>query len=180
MTAEQLLKDRKATTEEATLLYDSLGPVDFQFMKGRWKGFEIITGHKIEGLLEHSGWYGKLFEDEENVHPLLISTLNKKGLFAINPLLVPLGINFPKHPILKTMMAILKPIIKTKKSKARMRMIEYRGKLSGTMVYDEKKINDHFAKIDDNTMLGLMDWKGSDRPYFFVLERDNTPYKLEL
>lgn len=180
MTTEQLLKARKATTEEATEIYDALPPVDLEFMKGRWKGFEIITGHKIEGLLENSGWYGKLFEDEENVHPLLISSLNKKRLFAINPLLVPLGINFPKHPILKTMMAILKPIIQTKKSKARMRMIAYRGKLSGTMVYDEKKINDHFAKIDEQTMLGLMDWKGSEKPYFFVLERDESPYQLDL
>lgn len=179
MTTEQLIKERKATTEEALALYDTLEPVDLDFMLGRWKGFEIITGHKIEGLLQHSGWYGKLFEDAENVHPLLIYTLNKKGLYAINPLLVPLGLGLPKHPILKSLMALLKPFIKTKKSKARMRMIAYRGKVSGTMVYDEKKINDHFAKIDENTMLGLMDWKNSGQPYFFVLERDETPYQCE-
>jgi hypothetical protein len=149
-------------------------------MIGRWKGFEILTGHPIDGLLGPSGWYGKLFIDPENVHPLLIYTLNHKGLFAINPLLIPLGINFPKTKILRVIMAILKPILKTKKTKARMRMIDYRGKVTGTMVYDAKAICDHFAKIDANTMLGVMDLKGSPNPYFFVLERDTQDYKLEL
>ena len=134
----------------------------------------------MDGLLEPSGWYGKLFEDPENVHPLLIYTLNKKRLFAINPRFIPLGLNFPKNHMLRMFMAFLKPLLKTKRSKARIRMIEYRGKVTGTMVYDEKGIFDHFAKIDENTMLGAMDLKGMSDPYFFVLERDPQNWKLEL
>jgi len=149
-------------------------------MLGQWKGFEIITGHPIDGLLEPSGWYGKLFENPENAHPLLIHTLNKKRLFAINPRYIPLGIKIPKNNMLKFFIAILKPILKTKKSKARIRMIEYRGKVTGSMVYDEKGIFDHFAKINENTMLGAMDLKGAANPYFFVLERDTQNWKLEL
>lgn len=61
-----------------------------------------------------------------------------------------------------------------------MRMIEYRGKLTGTMVYDAKAICDHFARIDNHTMLGVMDLKGSPNPYFFVLERDTQNWNLEL
>lgn len=70
-------------------------------------------------------------------------------------------------------MAFLKPILKTNISKARMRMIKYRGKITGTMVYDQKGIMDHFAKIDENTMLGVMEMKGAKKPYFYVLERDS-------
>ena len=179
MEIEKLLKEKKATTNEAITIFDRLEPVTLEFMLGQWKGFEIKTGHPIDGLLEPSGWYGKLFENPENVHPLLINTLNEKRLYAVNPRYIPLGINFPKNNMLKFFMAILKPILKTKKSKARMRMIEYRGKLTGTMVYDEKGIFDHFAKINENTMLGVMDLKGAVNPYFFVLERDTqSPSKM--
>lgn len=180
MTTTQLITARKATAEEAIAIFDSLEPVSLEFMLGRWKGFEILTGHPIDGLLEPSGWYGKLFEDPENVHPLLIYTFQKKRLYAINPLFIPLGINFPKTKVLRYFMALLKPILKTKRSKARIRMVEYRGKVTGTMVYDAKAIFDHFAKIDERTMLGVMDLKGAANPYFFVLERDPQNWTLEL
>ncbi len=180
MTTKDLLEKREATTEEGLAIFDQLEPATLDFMLGRWKGYELKTGHYMEGLLECSGWYGKLFENEESVHPLLISSLNKKRLYAINPLLIPLGINFPKIKALRVVLALLKPILKTKKGKARMRMIDYRGKVTGTMAYDQKAIFDHFAKIDENTMLGVMDLKGSEKPYFFVLERDADHYKLEL
>ena len=180
MEIEILLKERKATANDAISIFDKLEPVTVEFMLGQWKGFEIITGHPIDGLLEPSGWYGKLFENPENAHPLLIYTLNKKRLFAINPRYIPLGIKIPKNNMLKVFMTILKPILKTKKSKARIRMIEYRGKVTGTMVYDQKSIFDHFAKINENTMLGAMDLKGVANPYFFVLERDTQSCKLKL
>jgi hypothetical protein len=49
-------------------------------MTGRWRGFEIRTGHRLDGLLEPSGWYGKLFESVEAVHPLLFYGAQKKSL----------------------------------------------------------------------------------------------------
>jgi hypothetical protein len=180
MDIQTLLHERKASVEKALAIFDQLEPASLDFMQGQWRGYEILTGHPIDGLLEPSGWYGKLFIDPENVHPLLIYSLNRKRLFAINPLFIPLGINFPKTKVLRFFMALLKPILKTKKSKARMRMIEYRGKLTGTMVYDAKAICDHFARIDNHTMLGVMDLKGSPNPYFFVLERDTQNWNLEL
>ena len=173
MELQSLLKKRSCSIEEGLSIFDSLEPVTLDFMKGQWKGYEIKTGHFMEGLLEPSGWYGKLFENSENVHPLLIYTWNKKQVYPINPKIIPLGMSFPKTKILRFLMIILKPILKTKRSKARMRMVNYRGKLTGTMVYDSKGILDHFTKIDSNTMLGLMDMKGSKNPYFFILERDS-------
>ncbi|HAA11688.1 MAG TPA: hypothetical protein DCE41_08315 [Cytophagales bacterium] len=180
MEIETLLKERKATPEEALAIFDQLEPATLEYMQGQWKGFELITGHAIEGLLEPSGWYGKLFKNPEEVHPLLMYSANRKRLFPINPLLIPLHIKLPRNRLLKILMVPVGPLLKTKKPKARMRMIEYRGKVTGTMVYDQKAINDHFARIDENTMLGAMDLKGMPVPYFFVLERDTVGPKHSL
>jgi hypothetical protein len=178
LTIQQLLKLRSASTEDAMKLFDSLEPVDFDFMKGRWKGYEIATGHPMDGLLDITKWYGKLFISPEEVHPLLFYTRNKNGLYSVNPLLIPLSIQFPKIKALGMVMKLLSPILQTRKPRARMRMVVYRGKLTGAMVYDHKAIIDSFVKIDDNTMLGSMDQKGQSQPYVFVLERDSTEYKM--
>jgi hypothetical protein len=42
------------------------------------------------------------------------------------------------------------------------------------MIYDEVPIHDIFRKVDDQTVLGLMDYKPAERPFFFVLQRE-TP-----
>ena len=52
-------------------------------------------------------------------------------------------------------------------------MIEYRNKVTATMCYDEKPIMDHFAKIDEKRVMGIMDLKGVAEPYIFILERDD-------
>ena len=62
-------------------------------------------------------------------------------------------------------------LLKTEKSQARLRMMEYRGKVSATMIYDRLPINDSFRRIDNNTVLGIMDFKSSPQPFFFVLKR---------
>lgn len=70
-------------------------------------------------------------------------------------------------------------MLKTEKSQARIRMMEYREKVSTTMIYDNLPINDIFRKIDDNTVLGLMDFKGMPQPFFFVLNRDMIRDKVQ-
>lgn len=39
-------------------------------------------------------------------------------------------------------------------------MVEYRGIVSATMIYDHLPINNHFHMIDEGSVLGLMDFKG--------------------
>jgi ABC-type lipoprotein export system ATPase subunit len=46
------------------------------------------------------------------------------------------------------------------------------GKLSATMIYDQLPTNDIFRKLDDNTVLGLMDNKTIKDPFFFKLIRE--------
>jgi hypothetical protein len=171
-TVEEILKVRRATTKEALEAYDSLDLATMEFMLGRWKGFEIETDHQMDGLLVPSGWYGKLFVDSEEVHPLLFYANNKTELYSVNPRLIPMQMKFPKLDSLGTLMRLAKPFLQTRKSTARLRMIEYRKRVSACMCYDEKAILDHFAKIDGNRVMGVMDLKGSE-PYIFILERDD-------
>jgi len=161
------------STEQALEIYDALPPVSIEFMIGRWKGAECDTGHPMDGLLEATGWYGKHFVDAETVHPLLFPR-GKHRLYAVNPALVPLSNLIPKWGILKHVMALLGPLVQTRKSRARLRMVEFRCKSSAAMVYDARAINDCFRKLDDDTVLGLMDLKGMEQPYFFLLERDTS------
>jgi hypothetical protein len=49
--------------------------------------------------------------------------------------------------------------------------MEHRGVVSATMVYDQLPILDCFRRIDEGTILGVMDLKGMARPFFFSLSR---------
>jgi len=174
-----LLSDKTAVTDPLSI-FDQLEPVDIQFMTGRWKGSELYTGHRMDGLLAVCGWYGKLFVDPDEVHPLLFYTRDHKSLFAVNPNLIPMWMTFPKIKILKKILLLSKPILQTMKPKAHLKMMDYRGKTSTAMIYNSKPIQDHFRKIDDNRVLGLMELKGDEKPYFFILERDMDILNIEI
>ncbi len=163
------------TPDEATALYDSLEPVDVKFMMGRWKGSGFPTGHAVDGVLEACHWHGKHFESPEHVHPLVFTNLLGNKV-CINPALMPMGMlnmkTVPKSAAIGRLFQLLMPFFMTRRSCARVRMTEYRGKLSATMIYDALPINDVFRKVDNNTLLGIMDYKGMEKSLFFVLQRD--------
>lgn len=173
---QDILARRQATPAECLEWFDELDPVDVAFLIGRWTGFEITTGHPQDGILEATRWYGKEFEDAETVHPLLHSTASGR-LFRVKPrpTLVALSLRLPflKSRPFRPLSRFLTRLLTTRASQARARMVEHRGKLSATMIYDHLPINDHFRRIDDDTLLGLMDFKGLG-PYFFVLQRDQS------
>jgi hypothetical protein len=161
--------------EDALELFDSLEPVDIDFMIGRWQGEGYPTGHPQDGALEAFHWYGKHFESSEDVHPLLFS--NRRGeVVRINPGAMALGGTNMKGLVSRTAVRVfqlLMPLLSTSKSRARLRMTEYRGKVSATMIYDQLPINDVFRKLDDNTVIGVMDNKHEKEPFFFKLSREN-------
>ncbi|MEM9947546.1 MAG: DUF4334 domain-containing protein [Cyanobacteria bacterium P01_D01_bin.36] len=169
-----LLWQGETTPDEALELFDELNAVNLDFMMGRWKGSGFKTHHRMDGLLETIGWYGKEFISPDCVHPLLFSDGNKIFKVDPNPTAVNLGfsLDLPQKEVLKPLYGAMSKLLKTEESKARVRMTEYRGKLSATMIYDYLPINDVFRKIDDSTLLGLMDFKGMEQPFFFVLNRD--------
>lgn len=171
----------KTSTEEALAIFDSLEPVDTNFMLGAWKGEGFPTGHSLDGLLEAYHWHGKLFESQEDVHPLIFTTLRGRTT-RVNPILVMplLGVMdrlLPRLPFLKSrilgrIFQVCLPLYSTRRSQARLRLTSYRDKSSATMIYDNFPVNDVFRKADENTVLGLMDLKGIKQSLFFVLRRE--------
>lgn len=145
---------------------------------GLWRGAGFATGHPLDGVLEAYGWYGKRAESEEDVHPLLFS---KRGgdVVAVDPRFLALALRMigrvpvPKSPLAGRLFQLMMPLLTTRRSRARLRMIAYRGTKSATMVYDQLPIHDVFRRMDGDTLLGLMDLKGMERPFFFMLHREH-------
>lgn len=160
--------------EQACALFDDLPVVVAEEITGRWKGSELPTGHPFDGLLTASGWYGKQFDGPEAVHPLLFSGGGQ--VFAVDPRKLPLGLagRVPLSLIAVggKLINVLEPVLRTTQPRARLRNLLYRGKTSAAMIYDHVPIIDVFRRVDDQTLLGVMDQRDVDQPYFFVLQRD--------
>jgi hypothetical protein len=142
-------------------------------MIGLWKGSGFETNHPLDGLLDEYGWYGKQFIDSETVHPLLFARKGQAPL-ALNPKFVPMGpspINLKGTKVLPPLFAMIWPLIRTRRPKARLRTTAYRGKLSATMIYDARPINDIFRRVALDIVIGAMDSRAFTQPFFFVLER---------
>jgi len=178
MTFSEAVAAREVGTEDALAIFDSLEPVDIGFMIGSWKGSGFPTGHKLDGILETYHWHGKRFESQEDVHPLVFNSLTG-GKAYVNPILMMpwLGIfdflPFFKSGFMGRVFQIVLPLFSTRRPRARLRLMSYRGKLSATMIYDHLPVNDMFRKADENTLLGIMDLKGIKQPFFFVLRREH-------
>ena len=161
-------------SDTAFALFDQLEAVQLDQMLGQWRGGGLPTGHVMDGMLEAFGWYGKTFTDANHVHPLLF-TLNGQ-LVAIDPKWLPIAQlsnrRLPAQGLLARLSLPAKFALKTSQSRAQIRMMAYRGKTSAVMIYDHLPIMDIFRKVDDNTLLGVMDLKGMQQPFFFVLYRD--------
>jgi len=170
---QELANKDSMSTQEALDLCDALPAVDIETMIGRWRGTEISTHHPMDGLLETFGWYGKEFIDRDHVHPLLFSDSHGR-LFALDPKRLPfdIGPKVPRSKLARSALLAIRLVLQTRKTKARVRMLEYRGKVSATMIYDNLPICDSFRLIDHDTLLGIMDFKGIEQPFFFKLYRD--------
>jgi GXWXG protein/uncharacterized protein DUF4334 len=167
----------KATTNEALAIFDRLEAVDTGFMLGAWKGEGFATDHPLDGALEAYHWHGKRFESLEHVHPLVFRTL-RGSRASVNPAHLMPAIWLLHHfPFLKSnaMGRIFQaciPLLATRRSRARLRTMDCRGKPGAVMIYDNVPINDAFRKLDPDTVLGMMDLKGMAQPFFFVLRRE--------
>jgi hypothetical protein len=64
---------------------------------------------------------------------------------------------------------------RTSKPQARLRMMEYRGVVTATMSYNALPINDHFRRVDADTVIEVMDFRTIDRPFLFMRRRKSLP-----
>jgi GXWXG protein/Domain of unknown function (DUF4334) len=164
------------STAEAMALFDSLEPMDVEALLGAWTGVGFPTGHPLDGVLEACHWQGKRFDSPEHAHPLVFRT-SAGGTVHVNPVLVAAGIplalrwRFARSAWFGRLFQAALPLLATRKSRARLRMTTHRGRSTATLVYDQLAILDVFRRIDADSVLGLMDLKGMEQPYFFVLRR---------
>lgn len=168
---ERMRSRGRITQEQGWKFFDRLEPVEAESLRGQWKGSELVSGHPMDGMLAASGWYGKYFAGTEEVYPLLFEKRNGE-LFAADPGLFPLRVaqRLPRG-VVRVLFSLMTPFIRTKKSGARNRMMQYRGRQTAVMIYDRQPVLDIFARVDENTLLGVSDFKWEHGlGYFFVLE----------
>lgn len=163
------------TRAQAWELFDSLPAVRAEDVKGRWRGRELTTGHPMDGLLAASGWYGKQFDDTESVHPLLFSA-DGSTVFAVDPRRAPMSLIQRVSPAVvakaRGLLGTLRPALRSRGHRARLRNLEHRGVVTAAMIYDHLPIIDVFRAVDADTLLGVMDLRDVPEPYFFILARD--------
>lgn len=175
--AEQLrVLSRGTTAAEALAFFDSLPPVRVDDVKGEWRGTDVPTGHPLDGVLGPLGWRGKQFDGADAARPLVFQTTAGKA-FEVNPGLVPLRLALRTGPLVRTHSSVqraVRPLLqlaRTAHPRARLRMMEYRGVVSATMIYDALPVNDAFRRVDTNTLLGAMDMRVPGSPFMFSLHR---------
>lgn len=177
-TAGRLRELQRGTTADAALaFYDSLGPVGLDEMTGSWRGEGVPTGHPLDGVLERFGWRGKRFDGVDSAYPLVFEAGAGRRL-SVNPAFVPLAVTvrhpgWLRAPFVPRIFAALRPLMATARPTARLRLTQYRGVVTATMCYDALPINDVFRKVDDDTLVGVMDLRGMTEPFLFVLRRED-------
>jgi hypothetical protein len=127
--------------DELFAFFDGLDPVATDSMLGDWEGGVFNTGHPGEKQLSKLAWAGKCFRGRNDVDPIV--SKGADGKRQANPVL----------------------------GQASLRAVEYRGVVTATMVYDQQPIFDHFRRITNDVVLGVMDRKGEEMPLFFWLSR---------
>jgi hypothetical protein len=131
-----------ADVEAVLAFYDTLAPVAEDELIGDWDGEVIFTGHPGEAQLDGLRWIGKTFRSRDDVDPIVVA--GPDGTRQASDVL----------------------------GAAALRMVEHRGVVTATMVYDNHPIFDHFRRVGDDVVLGVMDRKAEWRPpLVFVLRR---------
>lgn len=158
------LRDGAPGRGELLEFYDGLPPLACNDLLGLWFGGDWRTGGRLDGLLERTAWRGKMFRDENDVDALVFGA-SARPLALLNtamiwPFRLPEQRRLMRHPL----------------GRARIREVRFRGASSAAMCYNHMPIIDHFRRVDEATVMGIMDLKGK-RAYelFFWLARAESP-----
>lgn len=137
------------------LLWADLACVRVEEMLGAWRGGALLkgdgaTGHPANALLTKIGWHGKRFDSPLDGHPLVCRA--EDGSLVDNTAAAGGG-------------------------GSSLWEVGFRGETTATMVYDAMAVFDHFKKVDDDTVVGIMNGKleavfGTADLYYFWLERE--------
>ena len=165
----------RASILEAMERFDSRPGVEPEDLVGLWRGHSLPTGHPLDGLLEALGWYGKSVQAPDHVHPLLFRR-PFGGVWPLEPSLMPAGLalswpSFARSPLVRLAFAASSPLLQARGPGASLSFRRFRGRRSVALVYRKQPITDHLRGLDPDRVLGLMERKGMDQPFFFLLTR---------
>ncbi|MFN3601769.1 MAG: DUF4334 domain-containing protein [Dietzia sp.] len=137
-------------SERVSALWDSLEPARVDDVAGtRWRGTGLDTGHPMFGMLGQMRWWGKDFTDPRKVDPILVT--DDSG-------------------------AVVPDTSATGGGGASLWEVSFRGRPCASMVYDRLPVIDHFAVVDPDTLLAVMNGRGTVQEgehFWFVLERES-------
>ncbi|WP_416068216.1 GXWXG domain-containing protein [Rhizobium sp. ZK1] len=155
--------------------FQSLEPVDPIEMIGLWRGAGIPSGHPLDGVLENLGWFGKRFHPDRRADPLLFQWRPGR-LVAIDPRFAPIGLAIRLAPLGRTSLArnLFSHLQKAFRAKGTTAALEVRtsGQIaSAAMIYDAQPIVDHFRRVADDTLAGMMCVRDDERRFYFKLTK---------
>ncbi|MBM9461389.1 DUF4334 domain-containing protein [Nocardioides sp. zg-536] len=139
-----------AAPADLDALWSELSTVTVPEMLGAWRGGDFATGHVLSDVLRKIRWHGKRFEGPLVAVPLVCR--DEAGELYSNTKAAGGG-------------------------EASLWEVGFRGETTATMVYDNLPVLDHFKKVDDDTVMGIMNGKldsafGIADLYYFWLERE--------
>lgn len=128
-------------------IWAALPTVTIDEVIGDWRGGELPSGHRLDGSLAQVGWHGKWLRSRYDVAPMVCRGTD--GELYSN--------------------------LEIGKGAASLWNVEFRGELTATMVYDGQPVFDHFKRVDENTLMGIMNGSTSlvrDEHFYFFLVRE--------
>lgn len=133
--------------KDLDIFFAILEPVTLEEILGKWKGGQLKTGHPFAAALKGIGWYGNTFISRVNVKPLIC--MDTEGTLFSDA--------------------------ESMNGEATIWPVEFRGKVSTSLVYDGVPTVVHFRKVDANTLIGIRDGKAAldqnGNYFYFFLER---------
>jgi hypothetical protein len=142
-------RDGRIDPRELDELWAALETVRVEDILGEWRGSAFDTGHSGVATLEQLRWYGKRFNSLLDAQPVICA--DEDGNLYSNTAAGGDG-------------------------EASLWMVEFRGEVTATVVYDRLPILDHLKRVDDMTLFGIMNGKGdlvldNGQHFYFILDK---------
>ncbi len=171
MNIKRMCRDGSLTQADMAVTFDTLNPVSIDMLIGTWKvdpSYAETLGGK---MLIESGWWGARFVDAETVDPLLYPKPDGNGVFAADLPSVLAVLSTGERDI-----SARRNEVETSAPIGRLRMVEYRGVLTATLVYDQVPVLDYLRAIDSGTIVAAVEHRGLvHHPDYALLRRCPAP-----
>jgi hypothetical protein len=147
----------------------------------RWSasGAVKVLPPDIRWALENLQWFGKRFHPDLRADALLFQWRPGR-LVPIEPSLFPIKLalrvaGFGRTFIARNWFSYLQKAFRARATTAKLTLRMVDGSETAAMVYDKQPIVDHFRRIGDDELAGMMVVEGDERRYFFRLTRVDVP-----